>query len=298
MKFALINDCHILLHLPRSRLDDAIQTSVDKFESVMSWCSKNNLILLIGGDFTDRPRGWYVYKKIIRVFKKYSNVKVYAVFGQHCMFLRNTEATILDLLNQSNYLTILGNKPIIFKKEKIFLYGCSWGGEIPKAESKEDFNILVIHAPIAEAPLFPNHDYQDAKKFLKENMDYDLILCGDIHREFVIKYKNRMIVNTGPMLRLTAEAYSFEHEPNFKVYNTKTREVETIFIPHAPADEVLTREHIERQDEIDSMLDEFVTSMKEDFEVEADLISNIEKYLKENEISDSVVNIISRVMEE
>ncbi len=294
MKLALISDPHLVWDTPRARLDDTAETGLQKFEFVLDWCHTNDAKLLIAGDLTHRPRGWYLYKRLLHLLEEYK-VDIFAVFGQHDTYLRNKDATILDLLLE---IDILDGPKILGVNHDPTLYGCSWGGEIPEVESKEDFNILVIHAPIAEEPLFPNHDYQDAKKFLKEHKDFELILCGDIHREFVIKYKDRMIVNTGPMLRITAEAYSFKHEPNFKVYDTETRKLGTIIIPHEPAEKVLTREHIERESEINLMLDEFVSSMQEDFEVEADLISNIERYLEENEISEPVVSIISRIMED
>lgn len=294
MKLALISDPHLVWDTPRARLDNTAETGLRKFEFVLDWCLKNKAWLYIAGDTTHRPRGWYLYKRLLKL--KYP--RTFAVYGQHCMYLRGREATILDLLSEAKTINILDENGQNAREDKHWVYGCSWGEEVPEVENKEDFNILVIHAPIAEAPLFPNHDYMSAKMFLKDNMEYDLILCGDIHRKFIVKHKDRMIVNTGPMIRLTAEAYSFKHEPNFMVYDTKLKNIETIIIPHEPAEKVLTRSHVEREDEINSMLDEFVSSMREDFKIEADLISNIECYLQENEISDSVVSIISRVMED
>jgi len=202
----------------------------------------------------------------------------------------------LGILEKIGYVTTLNNKAK--KEEEIRIHGANWGDEIPVPEDRNYLNILVIHAPIAINPLFPDHQYTSAQRFFEKHGYYDLIVCGDIHRQFHIEENNRHLVNTGPMLRMTAEEYNFIHKPSFAVYDTDTKEIKWHIIPHKKATEILTRRHIEHKEQNTEMLEEFVQNLKETNVKGVNLKQNIMEYLKENPQSKSVTDILSEVMED
>jgi len=299
MKIALISDIHLLWQNPVARLDNLVEAQFSKLSYVLDWCRNNDVILLQAGDFNDRPRSWAGLPQIITFLKRYG-VKIYCVAGQHDYYMYSEESrpsTTLGILNEIELVKILNEKFIGLEGEDIFLYGCSFGEKIPEIRDRGDFNILVIHVPIAENPLFPNQNYMDAKKFLKENKDYDLILCGDIHREFCIKIKDRIIINTGCMLRKTADEYNFQHKPCFYSFDTDTKEIEKHIIPHKPAEEILSRNHIENKTETDFVLDEFVKNIQDTKEFSGvNIVENLFEFIKQQNVSKDIQNIIAGIV--
>ena len=304
MKLVLLSDLHLLWQNPVARLDNLVEVQFSKLLYPLDWCRNNDAILLQAGDFNDRPRSWAGLPQIITFLKGYG-VKIYCVAGQHDYYMYSEESrlsTTLGILNEIELVKILNENPVYIdyynnKKNHISLYGCSFGEKIPEIRDRGDFNIFVIHAPIAENPLFPNQNYMDAKKFLKENKDYNLILCGDIHREFCIEVNGRYIINTGCMLRKTADEYNFQHKPCFYSFDTDTKEIEKHIIPHKPAEEILSRSHIENKVETDFVLDEFVKNIQDVKEFSGvNIVENLFEFIKEHGIPKDIQNIITCIV--
>jgi hypothetical protein len=288
---------------PIGRLDDAMEVSLDKFSWVLGYCSRNNYGLVIAGDFTDSPRSWELLSVLADMIAE-SGVSIFAVYGQHDTYKHNVKErykTILGVLESSGLVTILDEEPKrIFPhlKSKINLYGTSYNRSgvkvpIPKKNIPGQ-NLLVIHAPIAKRALWHSHDYINAKKFLMEHKQYDLILCGDIHRRFFVRDKsNRIIVNTGPMFRKTADEYNFKHSPCFYLLNQNFA-LSKISIPHDPAKEVLSRNHIKIEKEnrkaLEDLMEELSVEAKEDFTV--DLVANLFRMARDNNVEREVIEII------
>ena len=297
MKLAFISDTHLLIDRPRARLDNASDTVFKKLEWVFQYCAGEQIDpLVLAGDITDKPRSWHLLPKVSDLLARYNHaVFTYCIYGQHDLYMYSEEtkhATILGELSSSGIVEILGEEPEGFE-ENISLYGCSIGREIPKVKNKKNINILVIHAPIAEKALWHNHKYLDAKKFLKEHKDYDLIVCGDIHRKFLIKQERRIILNTGPLIRKSADEYNFKYKPCFAVYDTETRNAEFVEVPHKPAEEVLSRDHIETEEIKEELLTEFTNALDSDIELDMEFTENLETFIKENNIEEAVADLIA-----
>lgn len=304
MKLLLISDLHLLWDSPIARLDDAPAAQRQKLEFVLEYAKENDMVILQAGDFFDRPRSWMLLPIVIDLLKNYG-VKTYCVYGQHDTYMYSSEtrdSTSLGILAKFGLVTILGSELTgsvhIGRDPTVSLYGCSFGQEVPEVVSDE-FNVLVIHAPIAESALFPGHDYVDARRFLKKHKNYDLTLCGDIHRFFCVEQDERFILNTGPMLRRTAEQYSFEHRPGFFTFDTGRIEerLDWVEIPHEPSEKVLSRDHIENPQLVNEMLDKFVSSISTSTEIEGvDFERNLQAFIEGNAIEQSVVDLISEKM--
>lgn len=300
MNFIFVSDPHTLWNKPVARTDDAKTTLLNKWEFIFQYAQKNNAVIIVAGDFFNNNRSWYILPVIIDLIKKYG-VQVYSVFGQHDTYLYSEKtrfATSLGILEKTGLVKILNEEPVVFMMEKIKIYGCSYGQSIPEPikEINGFTNILVIHAPIAEKALFHDHQYLDAKKFLEENPGYDIIVAGDIHQKYRINSGNRVIINSGPLIRKEATEYNFLHKPGFYFLG---KELEFVEVPHPPAEQVLNRNHIEYREESEGILGDFINSIQSvEIEEEASVTENIQAFVKKNNIKQSVVNLISEVANE
>lgn len=291
----LLSDIHATSKNPIARQDNILSVFYEKFIYVLHYAATHSIDILQAGDLFNRPRDWYLLHGLMALLKDCS-AKIYSVFGQHDMYLyadKDNTPTSLGILAQSGQITILGPKPIKFKG-KVYVYGASWSDPIPVPSGRT--NILVIHAPICDAPLFPGHEYRNAKGFARKHNDYDLILTGDIHRRFEHLIGDTWIVNTGPMLRLEAAEYNLSHEPCFYIYDTKAKIISREVIPHPPAKDVLSRVHIEAKQHINEILNEFITSLQEMPDISSDITENVVRYIDKENVNQKVKRIITEVM--
>jgi len=257
---------------------------------------------LQAGDFFNRPRSWFLLPKIIEILKLY-NAKIFAVIGQHDSYMYSQESfdgTSLGILRKVGLINLLGAKPINFRcAESVHIYGVNWGDDVPKVIDEEALNILVVHKSISTCELWPGHKYDPASSFLKKHKDFDLILCGDIHKKFIVESKSysRLICNTGTLLRLDATEESMNHHPGFLVYDTSNKTIKWVKVPHK--ENVLSRKHIEGKQEVNEMLEQFIDAIdSRGFEGGTSFLDNLNDFMKENEIQGGVKEIISNVMAE
>jgi DNA repair exonuclease SbcCD nuclease subunit len=302
MRLIMISDLHLLWDNPVSRLDDLRKTQEQKLLFLLKFASEHDATVLEAGDWFNRPRGWYLLPEIIDILKTY-NIRTYAVYGQHDTYMYSEAtrgATSLGILEKAGLVKILSAEPeeIWYRDDGVAIYGCSYGQEIPVVKNKNLFNILVIHAPIAEKAIYPGQNYFDALSFLKDHKDFDLIHCGDIHQKFMIEHQCRIILNSGPMLRKEATLYNFSHKPGFFFYDSEKNKKPTwIEIPHQPAELVLSRAHIDYENEATNILDEFIGSIGEvEINEEVSFTDNLLAYIKKNKIKKPVTDIIEEVI--
>lgn len=302
-KLILISDMHLLVDNPVARLDDCKEAGYNKLQFVLDWALENDATILQAGDVCNKARSWHLLSDLQSIFS--SKDKFYCIYGQHDTVMYNEstrKATILGALAGAGMVRILGDKPKYIRgegAEDYKVYGCHYGQEIPVPNGgNPEFNILVIHAPIANEALWQGQDYWDAKTFLMKHKEYKLILCGDIHQKFCVEHEGRYIVNAGPMIRREATMYNFSHHPGFWVWANGGLSWQEI--PHAPAEQVLTRDHIEYKQEAIGILDAFIKAIKTDAAGQQDVsfMANLWAFIRTNNLDQGVVEEISKVIGE
>lgn len=303
MNIVSFSDGHLLWDKPRGRKDNIVEAQFQKLDFIFDYAERTKSILIVAGDLSNRPRNWYLLPELIYLRRKYPDVAFFGVWGQHDEYMRSKatrKATNMGVLEAAGLIQILGPEPLsVSNEEPVALYGCSWGEEIPKPLDEVYFNVLVIHAPIAEKALWSGQNYLDAMSFLKDH-PFDLIVCGDIHQKFAKTYKGRWIVNSGPLLRKEATAYNFTHAPGFWFYDSGEGSPEWVEVPHRPAEEVLSRDHIEYEKEETHILEDFISLINQpEIEDGADIKKNIWIFCKANPeaIDQPVIDLLSEVME-
>ena len=307
MKFIILSDLHLTCNTPVARLDNIEETWKRKFEFILKYSVENDFPIIIAGDVFDKPRDWKTLSEFIKLITQYEP-SIMAVFGQHDMYLysANKDYTSLGILIKSELVGELGEVPAGGgANDRVKIYGASWGQEVPLPNYDDGcVNILVIHKNISDRPLFPGHEYTDALQFLQKHPEYQVIVCGDIHRRFYaggipkLERNRRIIINPGPLLRMEATEYNMTYEPKFAVLDIDTQSVEWVTIPHEPAEKVLSRKHIENKKETESMLDEFIKNVSVDHKITFSFKENLQEYLTKNKTSQEIKDVISKIMGE
>lgn len=249
MRLILLSDLHLTPETPVARLDDvAGDTQWGKLRFIFNYARKYKIgHVLQAGDFTDVTKSWELMQRLSEFLSEYQEIKIYAVRGQHDSYYRdmNNRRTImgvLDSLITAKHVPSSGT----YLNDGVRVFGCDYEAHLPIMRPIiNDVNILVIHRQILIKKFWKVQEgYEYAPDFLKANKQYDLILCGDAHQRFIHQEGKRIICNTGPLLRLEASENMFEHKPCFYIYDTASKKLETIEIPHAPASSILSREHL------------------------------------------------------
>ena len=299
MKILLLSDLHLVVDNPVARLDDLTETQWDKLDWVYEYAKKNGVELVLqAGDLTHTKRSWSLLNRLTDFFSFYDDIPTWIVKGQHDSYFHDLDnnKTTTGILLSARLLTLLDKNG--WSSKGVTVYGASYGEEVPFDLRASDYNILVIHAPIAEKGI-PGVNYIDALQFLKEHDEYDLILCGDIHEKFLIKHKGRVICNTGPMLRIEATKYMLNHRPCFFVFDTdKKNMIEEVLIPTAPGKLVLSRDHIEKQKQRQDEFNDFIERVKDASGVSSvDFLENLNLIMKKNKTPLPVKRIVEKYME-
>jgi hypothetical protein len=302
MKLILLSDLHLTCNTPVARLDNIETTWKRKLGYIFEYASSNNIKILVGGDFFDKPRDWKTLSEYIKLHQQY-NPWIGVVFGQHDMYLysKDRESTSLGILVNSGLVHELTDKPTALG-ESVYAYGASWGAEIPKplAFSASALNVLVVHKDISDAPIYPGHEYTILDEFQNKHRAYNLILCGDIHRRFIkTRPPTNALVNPGPLLRMEATSYNMNYVPAFFVFITDVEHmIELFVIPHEHSGAVLTRSHIETKKETETKLDEFIKTLAENNIITFSFKDNLLAYMNANNVSQEIRDKISEAMNE
>lgn len=299
MKFLLLSDLHLCRETPQGRKDNIFETEFKKLSFVFDYAKKNDCIQLWAGDIFDTPRSWYILSSMISFFNslgKYNDV--FVILGQHDMYMRSedTDSTTFGVLYSMGFLHLLKEKPMSFFG-KVNVYGASFGQDVPKANLNEH-NILVIHKMIVDIKLWKDQqNVVSCQNFLMNNSEYDLIVCGDAHQRFIFVHDGRIICNSGPLLRLEASKEMYAHEPGFFVYDSDTRKIQWVMIPHSKAEDVLSRIHIETKEQVNETLEKFIQSMTtNDNTFDFNFVDNLMSFMEKNTVSNDVRKVISNVM--
>ncbi len=300
MKIICLSDVHLSTEKPRGRIDDWESAQWKKLEYVVNRAMELDRVIVQAGDLCDRPRNWQLLLGLNSFLRNYE-VNWFMVRGQHDMYMHSPDsATTVTALKEFDRIDIVEDQAVRMFPE-LYVTGVRWGADPPKEKKVNYPHILLIHAPIAEAPVFDRHDYINARGFAEKYKNYDLIVCGDIHCHFCIRTKWNVILNCGPMMRREATEYNFRHEPCFYIWDTDSKELIREVIPHAPAEEVLSRVHIEEQQEIKSLLSDFVEKVKKTLSSDSpgvDVMSNFKRAIEKVDLPGSTKRLIMEVVNE
>jgi predicted phosphodiesterase len=211
----------------------------------------------------------------------------YTVYGQHDLPQHNTELMTksgLQTLNWAGVVNVLlqGHYGQPVREEDAFI--------LPQYKDKK---ILVWHHMTYINPPFPGATGGNAISILKKYNQFDLIVTGDNHQSFYTEYEGRLLVNPGNLTRQTADQADFQ--PRVALWYAETNTIEWVNIPIQK--DVISREHIAHKEERDERIDAFISKLDTDFKAELSFEDNLEAFFQQNNIRDSVKEIIYKSLD-
>jgi len=278
----LAADLHLRPDTPQCRTDDFLAVQDNKLGFILDLCKKNDCPLLVAGDFGHKSlsNGWPTWF-LRHTINKLSDVQIFTIFGQHD--LPNNRLALwkqsgIGVLEAAKVLTVLEFPKVI--TNKIILFPFSFGQKMYDAEKYKDDDICVamVHQMIIkDVELWPGQQAQTGSQLLKRFPGYTLILSGDNHQSFTVKYKNQLLVNSGSMMRTTCA--QTEHKPRVYLWYAKENKVIPVFLPIEQ--NVISRMHIEIAEERNKrMMEAYTKYAREDVEIELSYTDNMRRYLE------------------
>lgn len=273
-------DWHIRGDKPVCRTDDYMEAQRKKIEFILDLSDKYSCPVLVAGDFGHRPiwgdklLNWYM--------KNFARGQIITTLGQH------------DLLNHRLNMWTEGGVGVLdktqddFKVELEFInltnttqvFCFPYGKKIHNTPMPPT-NIALMHQMVIksqEEKLWHDQVAHSARWYLRKFSCYDLIVSGDNHQSFVVKYKGRWLVNPGSLMRMTAN--QIDHQPSVYLWYSKDNDVERVYLPIEQ--DVISREHLEVQEGRNERIESFVNRLKDSEELGLSYEKNLEAFFNVN----------------
>lgn len=298
-------DIHLRPDVPVCRTDDFLKVQWQKFDQVQKYIELNQLAWVDAGDIFHKAQLPLVF--VNQVLENMRERIVAGVMGNHDLPSHNigrVGESAWGTLWASAYLEqVAGSEPVHIKigsdhfpKERadVDIYGVSYGEEIPQPYNDDVFKVLVMHDMVyaSKNDIIPNAPGSLAKKLLRDNKEYDLIVTGHNHQSFMVELNGRFLVNVGSMTRQTAD--QTDHKPRVVEWRPgwglKWYELDY-------KDGVISREHIEKQEQKDEELNAFVASLQDVEEVSLSFEENVETVIRESKPEKPVEDKVREAME-
>ena len=305
MRIGFFGDSHFETRRPSSRRnEDYFGTLMDKLAQVFQICQDKECSCIIQvGDFFNSPN--VSLNAIIElIFFLYNQeTPLYCIYGQHDIFghsestLKRSPIRVLEVATAiRKILDSKGTVLSVGSGTEAVLYGASFGQSIPDPDRAivlpSSRNILVIHDMIGDRPLFPGQDLKDPINFLREHSEYSIVFCGDYHYRFLQRWKDRVIINPGALVRKTLSKWDRELKPCVGIIDTTTLEVEFIDLQVQPTVEVFDLSLLDKREEGISSLSGFI----ERLESEGELLISWEEILRMVFVKESTPETVQKII--
>jgi len=286
MRIIATGDWHIRGKGPRIRKDDYPEVQFNKIKWICKLANELDATIMVAGDVHDKPYcSLYWLNRYIYLLQ--TVVKgVNGIFGQHDIFYHN------PVLAKTPFNTFLASG-VIENPNEILRY--EWEGVSFGQEPQNKRNCLLIHFPVtAKEPPFFMPDALSAKQFMDKYPEYRLIVSGDYHDHHITKYKGRLLVNPGPIMRSAKDKMSYK--PSVTFVDTDTLEYKVYYIPIE--EDVFDLDKIDKDDMSSYKQDikELAQSIK--FQTQGKNYSEVLQIVLDEADADKVTRkIISEIME-
>lgn len=301
MIIGIFGDLHFNDKRPERRLDDWWTTMCSKFcEGLEIFHLEKCDLIVAPGDLVEHPGvSNLVIAEIIKMLKSYDMV-LHMVFGQHDIS-GHSEATLptspLSVLKAAGVINMFTEYNLA---KGIMMYSAGFGQQIPKLINDDyihdKYNILVIHAMISDIALYPGHEFTQAQSFLRQHPEFQLVICGDVHRRFICTYEGRTIINAGPLMRDTIDKHILEHEPAVVIFDTDTGKYKVIKLKVEPIEKVIDLTPAKKRN--NDLLNKFIERVKAGGKVKSGWKNTLITVIKEKNTSVGGKNILDKCLEE
>lgn len=317
MKFLLMSDMHLRASRPQNRVDDYLEAQNRKLDFIIDQYHKYDCeCILQAGDLFDSPKaahatvasllgkmtGGSQYDRDPRIYG--GKVCMLGVLGQHDVYMHSLASyprTPTYVLKSASVYDKCGSEPFQYgpasHKNRVHIYGASWGEDIPRIQDPEATNVLVAHKMVGDRRLFEGHKLSSDKRFARIHSQYDLILLGDFHYTFYHEVDGTHVLNTGCMMRTALTEEYWNHIPHCVVWDSNDNRLKWIPIPCDPPEKVFGVDEPGKESD-DSRLLDLVDKLREGTFTKVSFKDMLMKACKERDVSDRVREKIDAAMEE
>ena len=260
----VIGDPHLEGRSPGFRKDDYPQTILQKLHWCLATARQEKLLPVLLGDLFQVPRdnpNWLI-NELIQMLDQ----KTFAIYGNHDVhgnqlglddtFSILESAGCIELLNDNNCFQAQMNG------HNVLVGGTSWGQPIPDAEqldlSGEPVVIWLTHHDL----MVPG--YESGRIELDDNLPFDLVINGHIHRRLEeYRIGETVVVTPGSITRRKRSDATRNHVPSvllveFAQHGWGYKYIE---VPHRPFEEVFHASVVST--EIPDQRSDFVSGLAE-----------------------------------
>jgi hypothetical protein len=304
MRALIIGDVHLRATNPESRIDDFMETQFRKVAQCLDIAAENECtVILQPGDLCDHPYlPRHLISRFIRLLRERSPLWL-TVLGQHDIPMRNEESlqkTTDYLFESAGVISILGQGRAVYnytEDKRVFcVQGCPYEGVVPEPNPAADENILLIHAPIGDRPLYPGQELLAPRAFLRQHK-FDLIVAGDYHYTFCDQLAHRSIVNPGCLVRKTASVWDRAHEPCVFVWDSETWDLTRHAINIHPAEDVFISAS-KAEVGTNEYLMQLLEALKTERKLTSDFFDNLDRYITAHKLSSEVQAVLRSAVAE
>ncbi len=282
----LMSDLHLRLNTPACRSEkEFLEAQWRKLEFVKKLQVKHDCPVLCGGDLFHH---WKPSPELLSKTIEHLPANFHSIYGQHDLpqhSLPDQEKSGLFTLKKAGALTILN--------------GTHWGQD-PSKQTNSNLSFdgekltLVWHRMTYQRKLpWPGCTDPKAGKLVRKYPEYDLILTGDNHKPFTEEYDGRILVNPGSLMRQNADQIDFR--PRVYLYYADENRVEAVYLPIEEG--VVSREHIERDEERSDRIDAFISKLDGEWQAGLSFEANLEEFFKNNRVRKQTKEICYKAIE-
>ena len=276
----LTSDWHLREDQPICRTDDFVKSQWTKVAEVKRLQKKHNCPVIHAGDlFHHWKASPYLITKCITDLPD----QFYTVYGQHDL-PQNT----MDLAWKSGVNTLKQAGRLAVLEDG------NWGQVPEKGISIGNRKVGVWHHLTYITKPFPGASDGMAEAILKKYKDFDVMLTGDNHQQFVTERDGRVLVNPGPLTRQKAD--EINHQPSVYFYYAKSNTVQSHKLPFD--DQAVSRQHVDDKEERNERIEAFINKINDEWETSLDFNENLKRFFVSNKTSKQVRTIITKALEE
>lgn len=291
----LTTDWHLRDTVPACRTDDYLSAQWNKVAFIRELQEKYECPVLMAGDL------FHVCNRSMGLLCQCMNElpqQMICIPGQHDMPRHR-----MDLLADSAYGVLEESRRINKTGVKGFWldwfpYGTELRPNCTKTVPRIP-KVAIVHKltwygkkPYPGAP-----DTGNALSIMKQLAGYDLILTGDNHEQFTLRFGDQLLVNPGSLMRMTSA--QMEHEPAVYLWSAEDNTVERVVIPHESG-VVIKREaqFPEGNCAVRGDLDAFLNTVTEEFETDLDFKKTLLSLMDAKEVEPRIRQIIEESINE
>lgn len=306
----LTSDLHLTESTPVSRTDNYWEAQKNKLRFLQDLSGKNGgCPVLCAGDVFDywKASPWLcaeVYTHLPQTF--------IGIPGQHDLPMHSLDhynRSALSLLeiaaeeSKNRKLQILKKQTVVVgaSDNTLSITGIPFGKVEEFLKEADSLpvagrSILMLHELTwqGKRPAWDNSGYTDQELFDMFGEYFDLILTGDNHSSFVSKRNGVTVVNSGSMMRITADQE--DYRPRCYLYYAENNGVRPVFYPIT--ENVHDRSHLDRKIERENRVAAYIERMSQNWEIGLSFRKNLESFFAENKVPRKIRELIWFYFEE